>query len=247
MSKQTSFLLAAAFIVTAIPAFADEHHGHDGDRHDHDGGFHSHVEIWQGHGDIHHFHEHDYDHWREGRWFNGPHGGRDGWWWIVGGLWYFYPTPVYPYPDPYIPPTVIVAPAPVESFSTPPSTVYYCRSPAGYYPYVARCFVPWQRVVSAPIAPQPVIVEQPQVAAPPVMESTDSERDADDRRLNNLVVEFDTIDTDDKRARTKLKNLEKQVETFRQTLYSRSYNAIDIIKDADALEHRIAAERETLR
>ncbi|HXQ51795.1 MAG TPA: hypothetical protein VN802_11925 [Stellaceae bacterium] len=93
---------------------------------------------WRGGGDMHRFHEHDFDRWRGGSWFHGPHEGRDGWWWIVGPDWYFYPAPVYPYPDPYLPP-VVAAPAPQPSW-------YYCTNPQGYYPYVPRCTVPWQPV-----------------------------------------------------------------------------------------------------
>ena len=64
------------------------------------------------HGDIHHFHEHDWGVWRTGHWFHGPHSGRMGWWWIAGGTYYFYPTPVYPYPSPWEPPAVsLVEPA----------------------------------------------------------------------------------------------------------------------------------------
>ena len=120
-------------------ALADEH----GHRH-HDG-----RPEW--HGDIGRFHEHDLDLWRGGRWYHGHHGGGSGWWWIVGGLWYFYPTPVYPYPDPYQPPVVVVPP-PVAA----PQYWYYCANPSGYYPYVPRCFVNWQRVeANAPPAVPP--------------------------------------------------------------------------------------------
>ncbi|HUZ71675.1 MAG TPA: hypothetical protein VMU87_01710 [Stellaceae bacterium] len=74
-----------------------------------------------------------------------PFGGRLGWWWVVGPTWYFYPAPIYPYPypDPYVPPVVTAPPA---------ATWYYCSNPAGYYPYVPQCPVPWQPV-QAP-APQ---------------------------------------------------------------------------------------------
>jgi hypothetical protein len=95
------------------------------------------------HGDIHHFRDHDMDYWRGGHWFNGPHGGRAGWWWIVGDTWYFYPAPVYPYPDPYLPPGMAPAPAPAPA---PVATWYYCPNPQGYYPYVGQCSVPWQPV-----------------------------------------------------------------------------------------------------
>jgi hypothetical protein len=97
--------------------------------------------------DILRFHERDLDLWRRGRWFHGPHAGRDGWWWIVGAVWYFYPAPIYPYPDPYLPPVVAVpAPPPVQYY-------YYCPRPAGYYPYVAVCSVPWRAVPATPPPP----------------------------------------------------------------------------------------------
>ncbi len=87
--------------------------------------------------DIHRFHDHDFDRWQHGRWYHGAHGGRTGWWWIVGPTWYYYPQPIYPYPDPYVPP-VVVAPA--------PNAWYYCPPRRAYYPYVAHCPVPWQVV-----------------------------------------------------------------------------------------------------
>lgn len=89
------------------------------------------------HGDIRHFPERDLGHWRGGRWFHGVHGGRSGWWWIVEPNWYFYPAPLYPYPDPYLPSVLGAA---------PPGYWYYCPDPPGYYPYVAQCFVRWRAV-----------------------------------------------------------------------------------------------------
>jgi hypothetical protein len=94
-------------------------------------------------GDIHHFNDHDFGYWRGGSWFHGVHGGRNGWWWVVGPDFYFYPAPVYPYPDPYVPPVVAVTPAPAAPAQP---TWYYCSNPQGYYPYVAQCTVPWQPV-----------------------------------------------------------------------------------------------------
>jgi hypothetical protein len=32
--------------------------------------------------------------WDGGRWRHEIHNGRDGWWWDVGGVWYFYPQPL---------------------------------------------------------------------------------------------------------------------------------------------------------
>ena len=113
------------------------------------------------HGEIHRFHDHDLPSWRMGRWWNGWHDGRDGWWWIANGVWYWYPRPVYPYPDPYSPP--MVAPAPVGQMW------YYCQNPPGYYPYVANCMMPWQMVqpsAGPPAAPAPMAA--PTIPAPTI-------------------------------------------------------------------------------
>jgi hypothetical protein len=119
--------------LTATPALADDFH-HDEHHGPHGRGRAAPGPWW--HGDIHQFHEHDVNIWRGGRWYHGRHGGRSGWWWIVGGIWYFYPAPVYPYPDPYVPPVVVA----------PPQTYYWCANPPGYYPQVPTCAVPWQAV-----------------------------------------------------------------------------------------------------
>jgi hypothetical protein len=117
--------------------------------------------VWRGpawHGRIDHFHEHDMVVWRGGRWFHGWHGSRLGWWWIVGGVWYWYPAPVYPYPNPYTPPVVVqVPPAPPQPQSLP-QTWYYCDRPAGYYPYVPECASGWRAVPATP---------PPALSAPP--------------------------------------------------------------------------------
>ena len=105
---------------------------------------------WRHHNDMRRFHDHDFDYWRGGRWFHGRHEGRDGWWWIIGGGWYFYPAPVYPYPDPYRPPVVAVQPDP-----GPSQYWYYCPDPPGYYPYVAACRTPWTQVVPQAAPPPP--------------------------------------------------------------------------------------------
>lgn len=76
--------------------------------------------------------------WDRGGWRHEWRNGRYGWWWDVGGAWYFYEQPVYPYPtvisdvevledpamadvgpedapppDAYAPGPAVVAPAPV--------------------------------------------------------------------------------------------------------------------------------------
>ena len=105
-------------------------------------------EHWRWEGDIHHFHERDLARWRGGHWFHGPHGGRPGWWWVVGDFWYFYPAPIYPYPDPFLPPGVVAGPpvAPQPVAPPAPAQYYYCDNPPGYYPYVSTCPTPWRAV-----------------------------------------------------------------------------------------------------
>jgi hypothetical protein len=115
------------------------------------------------HGDIRRFERHDLHQWRSGAWQHGHHDGRLGWWWVVGGMWYFYPQAVYPYPDPYTPPVVVieqttppavvVQPAP----SAPPAVAqqapqywYYCESSKTYYPYVPTCAEGWKTVPAKP-------------------------------------------------------------------------------------------------
>lgn len=138
--KQTLavLLLLPCFAATAL---AEDRHG--GDRH---GDWHRDRDehrAW--HGEIRNFHEHDLERWRGGRWSRGNHDGRIGWWWIVGGAWYFYPWRIEPYPDPYQPPIVVLPP-----YDAPPQYWYYCANPAGYYPYVPQCPVGWQRVPATP-------------------------------------------------------------------------------------------------
>ena len=78
------------------------------------------------HGDIHHFREYDFDYWRTGHWTRTFHEGRNGWWWVAGGAWYFYPAPIYPYPNPYTPPEIVT-----EVVPNAPTVYYYCSNPAG--------------------------------------------------------------------------------------------------------------------
>lgn len=120
-------------------------------------------------GDIRSFERHDAHRWRSGAWRHGSHAGRFGWWWVAGGVWYFYPQPVYPYPDTYRPPTVVIEtsptppvvvqmPAPVQAAPEMPSVAvqpaaqfwYYCEAQRGYYPYVAACPTGWKTVPATP-------------------------------------------------------------------------------------------------
>ena len=138
----TGVLAFFLLLATACPpAFADRYgYGHPG-------------HGW--HGDIRYFHDHDYHRWRGGHWNHGWHRGYTGWWWVVGGLWYFYSAPVYPYPDPYVPPVVVEqAPPVVQQAPAPaaPQYWYYCEPAKTYYPYVTSCPAGWTRVPATPPA-----------------------------------------------------------------------------------------------
>lgn len=109
-------------------------------------------------GDISRFQQHDRQVWRGGHWIHGRHNGHLGWWWTAGGLWYLYPAPVYPYPDPWVPPTVLVPnpPATVMPPGPPAQSWYYCEAARTYYPYVATCPDGWNAVPAAPANVSPV-------------------------------------------------------------------------------------------
>jgi hypothetical protein len=229
LSGSALLVLGAAVLTgSATPAFAQERdHWHGGEGH------------W--HGDIYHFRDYDFGAWRGGHWFQGPHDGRGGWWWIVGGIWYYYPAPVYPYPDPYTPPGVTAI------AGAPGAYVYYCGNPAGYYPYVPQCYAPWQAVAST--APAPAMAPPPAMAAPPMSAPPTGappmadQHEMDNRQLKDLGSAFAQIDPMDPAARTKLKKLEARVDAFHQSLYDRQYNAMELLRDSEKLEKRVAAER----
>lgn len=82
--------------------------------------------------------------WVRGHWWHGRWHGRLGWWWYVDGGWFFYPAPVYPYPD-YVSETYYEEPA--QDYG---DYWYYCRDPEGYYPYVQHCSRAWEPVPAQP-------------------------------------------------------------------------------------------------
>lgn len=168
-----SLLLGATLVMVAAPAMAE--HGHGGHNGGHGGGYSGgHGGGYSGGGrhtgwygsEIRHFERADVHVWRGGSWFHTHHEGQLGWWWVVGGLWYFYPEPVYPYPDPYIPPVVVVQLPPVSPATTPtPQYWYYCEANQNYYPYIPTCPTNWKMV---PVTP-PVPVATPPAPPPPVV------------------------------------------------------------------------------
>ncbi len=145
----TATLLLGVFTLGSTPARASQHEEHLHEEHvraevRHEG------PVYRG--EIGRFHEHDWAIWHAGRWEHGYHGGRLGWWWVAGGIWYFYPYPVYPYPDPFVPPVVVAQPTQpgVLPPAPTPTSWYYCNSARGYYPYVPSCAEGWQQMPAAP-------------------------------------------------------------------------------------------------
>ena len=93
--------------------------------------------------DFAHFSDRDRDDWRHGHWRHSWHNGHFGWWWYADDDWFYYPEPIYPYPE------YVGADDYYDYYDdngAPSYYWYYCEDPPGYYPYVQRCSVPWQAV-----------------------------------------------------------------------------------------------------
>jgi hypothetical protein len=147
--KRLSLAFAAGLAVMALaasqPAAARDHgHGHGyghGYDHGYDHGWHGgpHVSL-------------SFNVWRGGYWNHGWYGSRFGWWWVVPSAgYYYYSAPIYPYPNYYEPPRVIVQQQPVPATGVPPQQYWYhCDDPEGYYPYVSECRHDWRQVPATP-------------------------------------------------------------------------------------------------
>ena len=158
MKGTISTIALGSLLLISFPSFAEHRESADrgmrgGRDFSHERQFPREREVWRGD-------RRTLDVWRGGNWHHGRHEGRDGWWWIVGGIWYFYPVPVYPYPDPFTPPAVIINQQPQTS--EPPVTAevppqpqywYYCDSRKAYYPYVSTCPESWRAVPAEPPVP----------------------------------------------------------------------------------------------
>jgi len=153
--------LAALALACSLPALAQQHEEHGQRGHDEHAQEHARADTHRGaatprgdfHGEIGRFHEHDWAVWHGGQWVHGDHGPRHGWWWVAGGIWYFYPAPIYPYPNPYEPPMMsLETPSASEALPPPPTPTnwYYCDSAGAYYPYVDACPEGWRSVPAAP-------------------------------------------------------------------------------------------------
>ena len=100
-------------------------------------GFHGH--------DFAHFTSQEREHWKHGNWHHGRHHGRNGWWFVADDFWFFYDSPIYPYPG-------YVSYYYDDGYYGDQSDYYWywCDDPQGYYPYVQECNGPW-----IPVAPTP--------------------------------------------------------------------------------------------
>ena len=154
MRLHISRIIIGSLLAMSLPAFA-EHRERGGEGRE----IHRVGEGWRGD-------RHTVEVWRGGNWVHDRHDGRYGWWWVAAGMWYFYPAPVFPYPDPYTPPVVVInqqPPAPQATVQAQPPLQYwyYCDSLKTYYPYASSCPEAWRAVPAQPPVPaQPSPVPQ---------------------------------------------------------------------------------------
>jgi hypothetical protein len=92
---------------------------------------------------FHGFNHGDHQAWRGGGWRHEWHDGHLGWWWVVGDGWYFYPEPIFPYPD-YVGANYWYDY--YQDYPPPAHYWYYCEYPPGYYPDVQSCGQDWEPV-----------------------------------------------------------------------------------------------------
>ncbi len=158
-------LLACCLAWLSTPALAYSHgggghggggwHGGGGGWHGCGGGWHGGYGGWHG----------GYGGWRGGYggWgWRGGYGRWGGWWGGIGlgfadPFYWDWPYYGYGYPSYWPPAYAYAAPPPavqqVPMVSAAPPSWYYCNSPAGYYPYVQSCSVPWRQVPATPPPP----------------------------------------------------------------------------------------------
>jgi hypothetical protein len=103
--------------------------------------------------DVRHFHEPEWAEWRSGHWHHDVYDGRLGWYYEVGGVWYPYAAPVFPYPttvapliyDEIPPEEALPAAAPLPPL---PHVAYHCGNPAGFYPTLTTCDTEWVAITA---------------------------------------------------------------------------------------------------
>jgi len=144
-ARALRWLLAGAAILLGPGTALAQHGGHGGHGGGHPHGGPPHGGHWDGGhihggggyrpgpgrwayrpGHVHGFSRPDFARWSGGHWRQTCWGGRCGWWWFTGGLWYFYAAPVYPYPPvvssiTYAPPVYAPAATPGPASLAPPA------------------------------------------------------------------------------------------------------------------------------
>ena len=109
--------------------------------------------------------EHEGMDWHRGHWIHDRHGGRLGWWWVLGPSWSYYERPYFqPIPQTVIvqqvpPPVTVVQqqPAPQAMLPAPPvqsPVLFYCRATGTHYPETMSCPGGWM-TMTAGTPPQP--------------------------------------------------------------------------------------------
>jgi hypothetical protein len=100
--------------------------------------------------------------WDRGAWRHEWRNGRYGWWWDVGGAWYFYEQPIYPYPTVVSDLEVVEDPdaaeGPPPDGEPPPEAGAYPPPPPGAYPPPPAVYVPPPAVY---VPPPPVVCVGP--------------------------------------------------------------------------------------
>ena len=101
--------------------------------------------------------------WRTGHWIHDRHGGRLGWWWVVGPSWHFYERPYIPsqtvvvesppqvvmvQPQPAPPPPVMVV-QPQQSAPVQSPVLYYCKATGTHYPETMSCPGGWMTMTAS--------------------------------------------------------------------------------------------------
>jgi hypothetical protein len=176
MIKIPAIVAAISVLMVSSANCAEELHDREGERSHHEEARHETVRDHHAFAvrDVHRFSDAELGLWRSGRWNQTCFQNRCGWWWLAEGQWFFYDSPVYPYPlrvsevtyiDPIVVPNTVVplqnpvmvpqipvmvappSPIPVQ----PPTQIwYFCASLNTYYPYVPSCPEGWQSVYALP-------------------------------------------------------------------------------------------------
>jgi hypothetical protein len=104
--------------------------------------------------------------WNRGHWQHDRHGGRLGWWWVVGPSWYYYQAPhsfvviqqpAQPIMIQQAPPVAAPVAPPVAMMPQPAPPVspvlYYCKATGTHYPETMTCPGGWS-MMTAETPPQ---------------------------------------------------------------------------------------------